>query len=247
MKQFARGDPGRSIAVGVPAGGPLLGAVRADIRRPGASLLKLPLVGAILEGHATDLEHLVPIGALRSTSGRSILAGLAPELRLSVRDLCALALMSSDNPSAQHLLELIGPDAVTAHAHAWGCESTRMGCGFDDASLEQAPRAGVTTARDAVTMLRAVATRHALADMRNALANTTNGTRLRLRLDADVPVLHKTGSLRGVCHDVGLVGSVDSGVVLAFLADQQGDTAACATAIGDAAASIWTVTQPSAR
>lgn len=217
-------------------------AIRADETRPGASLLKLALVGAVYDGAAAgalDLDARVPVERLTPTAHRTALAWLDPGHELSVRELCALALATSDNPSAQHLLGLVGIEAVNATAEAWGCSSTRLEAGFDDRSLGTAARRNVTSARDALAMLLTLAHDPAYAGTRPALANTVASFRLRLRLPLGTHVLHKTGSLAGVCHDTGLVLGERSELALAFLCEDQADTAACSVAIGDAALAIW--------
>jgi beta-lactamase class A len=239
---FAGADPGRSVAVVALAGPPLEVAVRADEPRPGASLLKLPLVGAVYDAAAAgvlDLDARVPRDRLPVTAYRSVLAALDPGRELSVAELCSFALAASDNTAAHHLLGLVGAEGVNATARAWGCTATRLEAGFDDAALDASARRNVTTARDALRMVATLGRDPAYARAAPALANAVGGMRIRLRLPPGTRVLSKTGSLEGVCHDAGLILAERSELGLAFLCEGQRDTALCGVAIGDAVAAAW--------
>lgn len=216
--------------------------IRADEPRPAASLLKLALVGAVYDRAAAeelDLGERVPVERLPATAHRTPLAWLDAGHELSLRELCALCLAVSDNPSAQHLLGLVGVDAVNEKARAWGCSSTRLEAGFDDPSLGMGEAGGVTTARDAAAMLRALALDPAYPGAAAALANTVAGHRLRSRLPSALRVLHKTGSLGGVCHDVGVVVGEHAELTMGFLCERQRDTVTCGAAIGTTALAMW--------
>lgn len=242
MREFARDDPGRSVAVRTLRGEALALDVRGAEPRPGASLLKLPLAAAVWEAGLAgelDLDAAVDVAALPRTVHPTVLAALDAGRELTLREACALCLATSDNPLASHLLELVGADAVNALARRWGCRPTRLTVGFGDAELGDSGRRNVTCAHDALVLVAEICSRPRLDRLRVALANGQRNFRIPLRLPDGLPVAHKTGTLEGVCNDAGVVFGERCDLALAFLCDGQRDTAACSLEIGDCAAAIW--------
>lgn len=234
VEEFAGHDEGRSVAVQALRGTEVLARVRADVRRPAASLVKLPLVSAVRA--AADLTGRVRREELSPTAYSSVLAVLEPGHELTVAELCGLCLATSDNPTSDYLLGLVGMEAVNERAAALGATGTRMEVGFGDAELGPAARANVTTADDALAIVRRIVAEDAPAA--DALANSLRNTRIPLRLPDDARVAHKTGTLAGVVNDAGVVFGTQTDLALAFLCDGQEDVAATSIEIGDCVAQI---------
>ena len=208
--------------------------VRADRVRPGASLLKLPLVGAVLdsvESGRLDGSSRVRVGDLPHTALRSVLAAFDADHELALRELCALCLVTSDNAIAQRLVQLVGADAVNRQAASLGCARTRLAVGFDDSHLGDAGRANVTTAREARTLVTALVRER--GEIARALENNLRGTRIPLRLPDATRAPHKTGTLPGVVCDAGLVFGERSDLAVAFLCEHQADGPRTGVEIGD--------------
>ena len=225
LDAFAARNPGRSVAVESIRGEPVSAAARADIERPGASLLKLPLVAAI---PVADLDRRVRVKELGQTAYASVLSAFEPGHELSVRELCSLCLVTSDNPVADYLLELVGIEAVNERAEALGCTGTRLGVGFSDDLL--------SAQADALKLVRALAD-HPVAGP--AMRNSLHSLRIPLRLAEDVRVAHKTGTLLGVANDAGVIYGDDTDLAVAFLCDGEPDTAWASIEIGDCVGAIW--------
>ncbi len=240
--RFAEPYRGRSVLIESPAG-QVLAEVGADQERPAASLLKLPLAAAVWEACLAgelDLAEGVVVGELPQTEHPSVLAALGSEHRLTLEEACALCLASSDNPIASHLLGLVGIDAVNRLLRRWGCEATRLEVGFSDSELGSEGRRNVSTAREALLVLRKVRDDPRFAALARGLANSTRNVRIPLRLTEDgVTVHHKTGTLPGVCNDVGVVADGRTELAVAFLCEGEEDTAACSLEIGDCVGAVW--------
>ena len=240
VEAFAGNGSLRSVALRSLRGIPVSVEVRADVQAPAASLLKVPLVSAVHAAAATgqvDLDARVPHRRLGSTVYASVLDALDPDHELSVRELCALCLVTSDNPIAQFLLDLVGMEAVNRRAHQLGCRDTRMEVGFEDANLADAGRRNVTTARDAVALVSRFAADEPL--IVDALASNLRNTRIPLRLPPDVRVAHKSGSLPHVANDAGVIFGETTDLAVVFLCDGEPDTARTGVAIGDCVARVW--------
>lgn len=229
--------PGRSAIVESVGGIRVRAAVRADVVRPGASILKIPLVGAIRTAAADgrlDLGRRVSL-PVRSTLP-SILRVFDRDHSFTLAELCRLCLATSDNVIANYLIGLVGFAAVNDEAARSGSAATRLVVGFDDDSLGASGRKNVTTARDALTLVRALITSDPEAEA--ALANSVRNSRIPLRLPSDVRAPHKTGTLAGVVNDVGIVLGERTDVALAFLCEDERDSALASVDIGDCVARV---------
>jgi beta-lactamase class A len=229
---------GRSVLVrslDVPR---LAASAAAGEVRPGGSLLKLVSAVALYAAAArgeVDLDAPVTVGSLGRTSYPSVLQALDPGRVLSVREVCAFSLITSDNPAAQYIREVVGQDRLDGAIDGLGLVGTRFPVGFTDAELGVAGRGNVTTAADMATMIEHIETAPTLGDLRRFLVNNQRNNRIPVRLDDEIPVLHKTGSLFGVVNDVAVVHHPAGRVVLAFMCDGEKDTVLAAVAVGDAA------------
>jgi beta-lactamase class A len=216
--------------------------LRADVVRPGASLLKLAVVLALEEAHAEgalDAGATVARDDLPTTRFPSVLRVLEPGHRLSLRELGGVVLATSDNPAADHLLGVVGVERVARLLAATGCRDTRLEVGFADAELGAAGRRNVTTADDQVRLLRRVHAEPAWRPVVTALASSVRNTRLPLLLPDDLVVAHKTGTLAGVANDVGILYGRDVDLVIAVLTDGQADPPRTNLAIGELARDVW--------
>ena len=232
IARFADADEGRSVVV---RGGDLAAGRGGDVVRPGASVLKLFVSIAVHAAAASgdvDLDEAVLVRHLPRSRYPSVLDSLAPEHALSVRELAGLALATSDNRIAQHLVDRLGAERIEAVAVSLGCTSTRLRSGFDDASLDTNARANLTTADDCARALAALQGDRRLQPLAVSLRSSLFNSRILSRLPDDVVVSHKTGSLTGVVNDVGVIHARSGDLTVCFLADGQADAACTSVDIG---------------
>lgn len=238
---FCGADAGRSVALRVE-GLPDL-SVRGSEPRPAASVIKIALAMAAMRLGARgklDLSEQVPVQTFPKTRYVSILAGFDADRTLSVREICRLALITSDNPMAVHLQGLVGLDAVNELLADIGCgPPCRMGAGFSEAELGPANRANVLTADAALDLLAAAQRDPIHADLMLAMSNNLRGQRIPALLPEAVVVAHKTGSLNGVVNDVGVVRGLAVAFAVAFLTDGQSDPAATSNDIAICALQLF--------
>jgi beta-lactamase class A len=229
--------PGRSAIVESVRGIRVTAALRPDVVRPGASILKLPLVGAVLTSAAAgrlDLRHEVAL-PVRSTLP-SILRVFDRNHSFTLAELCRLCLATSDNVIANYLIGLVGFAAVNDEAARCGCSATRLSVGFEDGCLGASGRKNVTTAGDALALVRALI--ESDPESETALANSMRNSRIPLRLPDGVRAPHKTGTLAGVVNDVGIVFGERTDLALSFLCENEQDTALASIDIGDCVARV---------
>ncbi len=243
LQAFCGADCGRSVAFEAYHPVTFKVAIKGDEPRPAASVMKVPLAMAVYRSASRgeiDLEARVPASLFPPTRYVSILAAFAPDHMLSVREICRLTLMTSDNPLAVHLGKLVGFDAVNAVLEETGSrQPCRMAAGFTEAELGPANRVNVLTAGAAARLLHAVWTSPVYADLALALRNNLRGNRIPALLPERLQVMHKTGSLEGVVNDVGIVSDGNLAFTLAFLCDRQVDPLQTSTEIARCALEVY--------
>ncbi len=207
---FAAGHGERSMYFAQldPADSPPDLDVNADLLMPAASLVKPLIVDAIISH--VGLQELsrvtVEVGQLRSTMYPSILAAFDSSRRLSLTELCAFSIMTSDNSGADYLLDCYGADIVAARAEEIGLRATHVTVGYSDEHLGRSGRDNTSTARDIATLFRHLyESRQERAELWRWLINSLRNNRIPGELPDDLQVANKTGSLAGVANDAGVI------------------------------------------
>jgi beta-lactamase class A len=227
LNTFCGRDEGRSVAFTghVPVISPI--SVRGADPRPAASVIKIPFVMALFRLAAQQRINLgatVAVDRFSTTRYVSILAAFDRDHKLSIREVCRLALITSDNPLAVYLQTLVDFDSVNSFLQEIGCEPPcRMAAGFSEEELSVKNRANILTANAAVRILSVLRGDPIFHDLVVALQNNLRNNRIPALLPEHVAVIHKTGSLDGVANDVGIVRDDKVEFTVAFLTDQQKD------------------------
>ena len=238
LHAFSGEDRGRSVALRAPGLARDI-SVYGSTERPAASVVKIALCMAVTRAGAEgrlDLDAQVPVCALPKTRYVSILAAFDAHRTLSVREVCRMALITSDNPMAVHLQGLVGLDAVNALLAQVCGPPSRMGAGFSEAELGPAGRANILTAQAALDLVGALRGDPLYAGLLEAMDHNLRNTRIPALMPDDVWIAHKTGSLAGVVNDVGAVRGQGVDFTVAFLCD--GQTEAASTSNDIAACSL---------
>lgn len=242
VSDFVNEEPPRAVALESLRGPNIKISVNGETSLPAASLVKLPLATAIYEQAAAGtlaLDERVLHSDLGRTAYPSVLQVFSDDHAFTLQELCGLMLATSDNPVSQYLLDRVGIHLVNLEAQRLGASSTRIVVGFSDEWLGDRGRANITTADDALVMLKALATNPALESLITALRNNLRNFRMPLRLPDTLPVAHKTGSLTGVAVDAGIAYGKKVDLAVAFLSDHQSDAARTSLSIGDCMGRIW--------
>lgn len=199
---------------------------RAGERFPLCSTFKVLLAGAVLaraDRGDSALDRRLPYGKADLLAWAPVTTARVAEGGMTVADLCAAAVESSDNTAANLLLGAIGgPPAVTAFARSLGDPATRLD--RTEPTLNEArpgdPR-DTTTPEALVGDLRALLLGDALTPGSRArleawmVACRTGRTRLRAGVPATWTVGDKTGSgARGTTNDVAILRPPDRPPIL---------------------------------
>lgn len=207
-----------------------------DADRPyyAASTIKLHVLLAALravEAGTLDLDAQVPatrtftgVDGAAFTLGGDHLDPTHPAegTPIALRELLVRMIDRSSNEATDHVLALVGLDAVAAEIAGLGLRATRVERGIGDPAALARGLTNETSARDLARTMRAIITGDGLAAPSRELARAALAAqRIRIisaALHTAVPTFTKSGSIDGFRHDVAAVGDPDVGArVLAVL------------------------------
>lgn len=242
-----------SACVQRPRGAPVY-AYAADVVRPAASLIKLPLAMALAQanraykagGNGVDLDATVVLRETDRARGDGADEGsfdIAPAGTARTGwQLIDHALRESDNTAANLLIGALGMDEVnrwmrSAPLHL---SATRLQRRFIDFAAAATGRENWTTAREMCLLLRALHDQANLyAPLVESLLASDSPDALVAGLPPQVPVAHKVGGLPGIEHDAGIVYAPDGPYIVALLSQNLPDTDAGKAVIAEASCLIY--------
>lgn len=199
----------------------------ADRVQPSASIIKVPILLALLEQVAQGryrLDQQLSLTGLERVGGTGILTQLPSVASLSLAELARLMIVLSDNLATNALIGLLGCDGVTHWCERAGLAHSRLQRRMMDAAARAAGLENFTSAGDAATaigwLLRPGSLPVPLQDLAlDLLADQRERSHFAAALPAQAHLANKTGQLPGLRHDAGILTVGDCSVVLAVLAD----------------------------
>lgn len=203
-------------------------ARQADRMQPSASIIKVPILLALLEAvakgrYALEQPLALPACAERA-GGTGILAQLPSVTTLSLAELARLMIVLSDNVATNALIDLLGSDAINQWNQRANLEATCLQRRMMDAAAREAGRDNYTSAGDATAalcwMLRDGMLPPPLRTFAlDLLADQRERAHFGAALPAPAHLASKAGQLPGLRHDAGILTVADRSVALAVLAD----------------------------
>ncbi|WP_156960071.1 serine hydrolase [Oceanobacillus manasiensis] len=207
-------------------------AINGDKIRPAASLAKIPILIEVcrqIDSGKLHPEKLVYIEEEQVVGGSGIISYLSNSNIYSYLNLIELMIIVSDNTAANILLDSVGIDTVNHTVEKLGAKDTVIQRKFMDTEAQGLGQENYTTAKDMITLLKAITEGHnsyisskSREFMKNILAKQQLTNKLAKYIQPSMPVsiFHKTGELCGVEHDVALLESNKEKVYIAVLSDQ---------------------------
>ena len=178
-----------------------------------ASLVKLPIMVEIF--NATDRGEINPdtemeLKESHKVGGSGILKNKPTGSHWKINQLTELMITQSDNTATDMLIELVGMKAVEKTAGELGMTKTTLKRKIF--AFEEIDRGSdnYTTPEDMFILLKEIYNGEKLKrkqcnEMVDMLKKQKRNSMLPLRLPKDAACAHKTGSLLGILHDVGIV------------------------------------------
>lgn len=212
-------DEGRSAyAVAETQVGLWSGGIYEDTPRPAASLLKL-VVAMALEPLIQRLEQQRVSDLLTATDISTVLRSFDPDRLLSPAEMLRLMLSASDGPCTRWAVSATGIDRIRKTLAEIDVGQTEIV--IDEHGMPM----GITTARNAIQLIRAVTDNQFFPIGAFSLQHSIRNSRIPLGATSpDVEIAHKTGTLTGVAHDVARIQCANGTLWIAFLSNNQHDT-----------------------
>jgi beta-lactamase class A len=196
--------------------------IRADDAFPSASVIKVPILLAVLEKvrrGEVSLDDPVTLTAWHKTGGSGVFQHFREGTVFTLEDACTAMIVLSDNVATNLVIDVATIDGVNEHLEALGCARTRLHRYIG--KPEMAGWRGAEGPSQAVPaeigrLLEGLARRELLTPGLCArallfLRRQQHRALIPRLLPEGTVVAHKTGSLDGVRHDVGLIWPPETG------------------------------------
>lgn len=210
---------------------------QSEVAMPAASLIKLPILLAVLQQVAVGRLHLksrYTLALADKVSGNGVLQYLNEGLTLTLADLLTLMIIVSDNIATNLVIDVVGQEVIGQYCTGLGLSRTELvgKLQLPTARQNERQRRGErnrTCASDMLTLLLGLEQGGLLPPPQRTLALTILKRQLYtealarylptdLELTPDgVQVASKSGCLRGVWHDAGLIYAADGSPLYALV------------------------------
>ena len=187
-------------------------AYEADIPLVAASVIKLPiLVEAFRQARdgLLSMDESLSIRPEQKMPSCGALTYLHDGLTVTLRDLCVLMIIVSDNTATNILIERLGMENVNAGMRALGLEKSTLRRLLFDMEASGRGLENTITAEEMGRLLEMLyqgecGSPEADAEMLSILRDQQLNGKMPFFLD-DLEIAHKTGEDGGITHDVGIV------------------------------------------
>lgn len=226
-------------------------AHRADLPLTAASVIKLPILAEAFRQRRDGLlfmEETVSVRPEMKLPSCGALTYLHDGLTVTLRDLCVLMIILSDNTATNILIDRLGMERINRTAQALGLQRTALRRKLFDAAASARGIENTVSAADMGALLEkmyrgACVSSRADAEMLSILADQRLNGKIPFFLHREgVRIAHKTGEDGGITHDVGIVFG-DHPLILCFLSEHT-DVPACERFMQDAAADFYFTASP---
>ena len=183
-----------------------------DLPLVAASVIKIPILAEAFRQQRDGLlsmDEMFSIRPEQKMPSCGALAYLHDGLQVTLRDLCVLMIILSDNSATNILIDRLGIDAVNATLRSLGLKQTTLRRRLFD---REASRRGIQnhiTAGEMALLLKKMHQGRCIspaadAEMLSIMKDQRLNGKIPFFLD-DFEIAHKTGEDDGITHDVGIV------------------------------------------
>lgn len=180
---------------------------------PQASSIKVAILLEVLkqaEENRLRLDEFIDLKPESKVGGGPILIYLGyPSLKISIRDLCVLMVVLSDNTATNLLIDRVGMEAVNERLASLGLKQTRLRRKMMDLGAAEEGRENISTPREMMSLLERVWQGKILGreyrQLYFDLLSLPKDSPLQQAVPEGVTVADKPGELEAVRCDSGLV------------------------------------------
>ncbi len=199
---------------------------RPDKVYPSASLVKIPIMAcvfsAVEEDKIPSFAKKIKYAGRHRAGGAGRLRRSRPGRKFSVEVLTYKMIVESDNVATNMLCDILGLGYINQKIFEWGLNVTDMKRWVMDLSRRDRGLENFTTAREMGWLLERIylgelVSKEASDQMIEIMKHQKHRNRIARYLPTDVIVANKTGLMRNVVHDAGIVHAENGDYVLCVL------------------------------
>lgn len=208
-----------------------------------ASTMKIPLMIETyrqVEGGKRSLDDIIPVNAEDKAVGSGVLHHLHDGIEVTLRDLIYLMISISDNTATNMLIRMATMDAVNATMRDLGMTGSNLGREMKGRPAVEGEEENWATPEDYVTVVKSILDRQAASatscdEMVIMLERQQNSRRIARHLPDDKSIRwgSKTGTIKGVCNDVGFVTTPKGTTIIAVFTEAMPNTHTAEEHIGN--------------
>ncbi len=192
---------------------------RADELCKTASVIKLPILAhtsLLVEEGSLRWEEELTLTEAEKVAGSGVLTSLTAGLKLSIRDVCTLMMIISDNTGTNMMIERLGTHSINARMRDLGLLKTN--CyrkAYTPDNEDSMPFGlGSTTSLEMLALLTLIAKRRlgnaaTSEEIEHILSGQIYHDGIPRLLPYDWSYAGKTGAVDGIRNDVGVISSPD--------------------------------------
>jgi beta-lactamase class A len=199
--------------------------INSDKEIPSASLVKIPIMAAVYElaekGDLSLNEKLTYKKKYRC-GGSGIIKRSRYGTKFTIRELVELMITLSDNVATHMLIDRIGIKNLNKIFKELGLKNTNIDRFVMDLQARDKGIENYTTAEDIGLLLEKIyrgklVSKEASVEMLLIMLKQRISDRIPKKLPTQVAVAHKTGLMKDVCHDAGIVYTNNGDFIICVL------------------------------
>jgi len=199
--------------------------INSDKEIPSASLVKIPIMAAVYElaekGDLSLNEKLTYKKKYRC-GGSGIIKRSRYGTKFTIRELVELMITLSDNVATHMLIDRIGIKNLNKIFKELGLKNTNINRFVMDLQARDKGIENYTTAEDIGLLLEKIyrgklVSKEASVEMLLIMLKQRISDRIPKKLPTQVAVAHKTGLMKDVCHDAGVVYTNNGDFIICVL------------------------------
>lgn len=186
-----------------------------DVKFMAASIIKIPiLVEALRRLESKDISDLEKITITKDVKVPSCgaLTYMHDGIEVTIRDLCNLMIILSDNTATNVLMDRLGIDEINKTIKSLGLKNTVASRKMYDMESKKLGKENYFSLSDIAIILDAIHNETLISqsvskEIKDIMKEQQINHKIPYYIPEEVTVLHKTGEADGITHDIGIVYS----------------------------------------
>ncbi len=202
--------------------------INANEKIPSASLVKIPIMAAVyylVEKGELSLDEKLTYKKKHRCGGSGIIKNCRYGEKFTVRQLLELMIAVSDNVATHMIIDRVGLKRFNEIFKDLGLKDTNLDRYVMDLTARNKGVENYTTAKEIGTLLEKIyygklISRQLSLEMLEIMMRQEVSDRIRKKLPQNIIVANKTGTMKNVFHDVGIVFTNNGNFILCVLTEE---------------------------